>query len=113
MDTFTYLTTNHNPKFSPLFASLFAESNSVVLENILNSYYSPEGVAEEMERGDCESAIINLVSTLESDLSELYLVDPHTGELLHQIPLTPENLSKTLDTLIPGGVHYYQEVEVC
>ncbi len=112
MKTYTYLTKYHTPTFSPLFASLFLVSNSKILENIINFYYTSEEVRKEMDRiGDGEAAIFNLIHNLQTNNRDLLIVDPLTGLIHHQVSLTAENLEKTLDFFIPGEIQWYTPEE--
>jgi len=106
---FNYLTKHHNPIISPLFSSI---PSPEITEQLLNNYF-PEGYIEkkiEEEKDDVEEVILSLLHFIQTNSSSIIIISADSGELLSEIPLTPENLEKKWEELFPS---FSPEITFC
>lgn len=117
---FFYGETADNTLLSPLFQSI-AETprlwNQIIrLPEDLKSKWEQQAIDGELT---CMGigGIVDLYSYMAVDIQNnstcLFLTDKETGEILEIINLTPENLNKKLEELLPGGSSDFDQISLC
>lgn len=89
---------------SPLFQSI--TNHPELLDSILGNYLSKselQQIADLYFGGDLNDSINYIILEIQTNFDHLVFINKNTGEILAEIQLTPENLMKKIEELLPSG----------
>ena len=91
--------------FSPLFQSFTPAINEALISGYFSFLNIPEELEKAEERGyEREEYLADLSLQIQAAAKTIYFLDSETGEVLFELELTPENLNKSLEEVVPGDL---------